>query len=72
MPDSQQRLLLTSAAKPAAMAGWCSYDSADHGPAERCMIQALRLCTEIAATTTIGPPPPVRTCGVLAAVSRAK
>lgn len=46
MPTHQRRLLFTSAAKLAAMAGWCSYDSADYGLAERYMIQALRLCAE--------------------------
>ncbi|MDT0344125.1 hypothetical protein [Streptomyces litchfieldiae] len=42
----QRRLLFTSAAKLAAMAGWCSYDSADYGLAQRYMIQGLRLCAE--------------------------
>lgn len=46
MPSHQRRRLYTSAAKLAAMAGWCSYDSADYGVAERYMIQALRLCAE--------------------------
>ncbi|MFF4674007.1 hypothetical protein ACFY1C_29900 [Streptomyces sp. NPDC001279] len=46
LPSHQRRLLYTSAAKLAAMAGWCSYDSADYGLAERYMIQALRLCAE--------------------------
>ncbi|MFE2944695.1 hypothetical protein ACFXKG_37505 [Streptomyces sp. NPDC059255] len=46
LPTHQRRLLYTSAAKLAAMAGWCSYDSADYGLAERYMIQALRLCAE--------------------------
>jgi len=46
LPAHQRRLLYTSAAKLAAMAGWCSYDSADYGLAERYMIQALRLCAE--------------------------
>ncbi|MFD4926346.1 hypothetical protein ACFWNE_34235 [Streptomyces goshikiensis] len=46
LPSHQRRHLYTSAAKLAAMAGWCSYDSADYGLAERYMIQALRLCAE--------------------------
>ncbi|MGI5450511.1 hypothetical protein ACQEVM_33010 [Streptomyces sp. CA-243310] len=46
MPSHQRRLLYTSAAKMAATAGWCSYDTADYGLAERYMIQALRLCAE--------------------------
>jgi hypothetical protein len=46
LPTHQRRILYTSAAKLAAMAGWCSYDSADYGLAERYMIQALRLCAE--------------------------
>ncbi|WP_093820797.1 hypothetical protein [Streptomyces sp. PpalLS-921] len=46
LPAHQRRILYTSAAKLAAMAGWCSYDSADYGLAERYMIQALRLCAE--------------------------
>jgi hypothetical protein len=46
LPTHQRRLLYTSAAKLAAMAGWCSYDSADYGLAQRYMIQALRLCAE--------------------------
>ncbi|MEU9848145.1 hypothetical protein [Streptomyces sp. NPDC047985] len=46
LPSHQRRPLYTSAAKLAAMAGWCSYDSADYGLAERYMIQALRLCAE--------------------------
>ncbi len=45
-PPHQRRLLFTSAAKLAAMAGWCSYDSADYGLAQRYMTQALRLCAE--------------------------
>ncbi|MFB7865504.1 hypothetical protein [Streptomyces sp. NPDC056069] len=46
LPPSQRRLLYTYAAKLAAMAGWCSYDTADYGLAQRYMIQALRLCAE--------------------------
>ncbi|MEV6981736.1 hypothetical protein AB0M95_10835 [Sphaerisporangium sp. NPDC051017] len=46
VPPQQRRLLCTYAAKLAAMAGWCSYDTADYGLAERYMIQALRLCAE--------------------------
>lgn len=46
LPPRQRQHLYTSAAKLAAMAGWCSYDSADYGLAERYMIQALRLCAE--------------------------
>ncbi|MFJ7423463.1 hypothetical protein ACIQXD_33380 [Streptomyces uncialis] len=46
LPSGQRRLLYTSAAKLAATAGWCSYDSADYGLAQRYMIQALRLCAE--------------------------
>ncbi|MEO3810755.1 hypothetical protein ABGB17_17275 [Sphaerisporangium sp. B11E5] len=46
MPVRQKQHLYTSAAKLAATAGWCSYDSADYGLAERYMIQSLRLCAE--------------------------
>jgi hypothetical protein len=46
LPPHQRGLLFTSAAKLAAMAGWCSYDSADYGLAQRYMTQALRLCAE--------------------------
>jgi len=46
VPPHRRPLLYTSAAKLAATAGWCSYDSADYGLAERYMIQALRLCAE--------------------------
>ncbi|MFJ2173060.1 hypothetical protein ACIOHE_09150 [Streptomyces sp. NPDC087851] len=46
LPAHQRRPLFTSAARLAAMAGWCSYDSADYGLAQRYMIQALRLCAE--------------------------
>ncbi|MEU3028006.1 hypothetical protein ACPCBC_17140 [Streptomyces incarnatus] len=46
LPASQRRTLYVYAAKLAAMAGWCSYDTADYGLAERYMIQALRLCAE--------------------------
>lgn len=46
LPPHQRRLLFTSAAKLGAMAGWCSYDSADYGLAQRYMTQALRLCAE--------------------------
>lgn len=45
-PPHQRRLLFTSAAELAAMAGWCSYDSADYGLAQRYMTQALGLCAE--------------------------
>nr|WP_329829636.1 hypothetical protein [Streptomyces sp. JV176] len=46
LPAHQRRPLFTSAARLAAMADWCSYDSADYGLAQRYMIQALRLCAE--------------------------
>ncbi|MEU7022772.1 hypothetical protein ABZ990_19235 [Streptomyces sp. NPDC046203] len=46
LPASQRRTLYVYAAKLAAMAGWCSYDTAEYGLAERYMIQALRLCAE--------------------------
>ncbi|MGW2027846.1 hypothetical protein [Streptomyces decoyicus] len=46
LPSNQRRTLYVYAAKLAAMAGWCSYDTADYGLAERYMIQGLRLCAE--------------------------
>lgn len=46
LPSNQSRALYVYAAKLTAMAGWCSYDTADYGLAERYMIQALRLCAE--------------------------
>jgi hypothetical protein len=42
----QRQLLFTAAAKLGTTAGWCSYDSADYGLAQRYMTQALRLCAE--------------------------
>ncbi|TKA08575.1 hypothetical protein [Actinacidiphila oryziradicis] len=46
LPEQQRRQLFTAAAKLAAMAGWCSYDSAEYGLAQRYMTQALRLCEQ--------------------------
>ncbi len=46
LPAHQRRPFYTAVAKMAATAGWCSYDTADYGLAERYMIQALRLCAE--------------------------
>ncbi|MFF9555582.1 hypothetical protein ACF1DY_07155 [Streptomyces albus] len=46
LPTDQRRTLYVYAAKLAATAGWCSYDTADYGLAERYMIQGLRLCAE--------------------------
>ncbi|MCZ1008456.1 hypothetical protein [Streptomyces lydicus] len=46
LPAHQRRSLYVYAAKLAAMAGWCSYDTAEYGLAERYMIQGLRLCAE--------------------------
>lgn len=43
LPSNQRRTLYVYAAKLTATAGWCSYDTADYGLAERYMIQALRL-----------------------------
>ncbi|GAA3168697.1 MULTISPECIES: hypothetical protein [Streptomyces] len=46
LPSNQRRTLYVYAAKLTATAGWCSYDTADYGLAERYMIQALRLCAK--------------------------
>ncbi|MEU5417836.1 hypothetical protein [Streptomyces sp. NPDC020667] len=46
LPDHERSRLFTAGAKLAATAGWCSYDAAEYGLAERYMIQALRLCAE--------------------------
>ncbi|MCQ8773087.1 hypothetical protein [Streptomyces telluris] len=46
LDEHDRSRLFTAGAKLAATAGWCSYDAAEYGLAERYMIQALRLCAE--------------------------
>jgi len=46
LPDQQRAQLFSAAAKLAATAGWCSYDAAEYGLAQRYMTQALRLCQQ--------------------------
>ncbi|MEU3183039.1 hypothetical protein ABZ707_02315 [Streptomyces sp. NPDC006923] len=46
LPERQRTQLFGAAAKLAATAGWCSYDSAEYGLAQRYMTQALRLCQQ--------------------------
>ncbi|MFH9071338.1 hypothetical protein [Streptomyces alboflavus] len=46
IPHHQRKQLFTAGAKLAAMAGWCSYDSAEYGLALCNMNMALSLCKE--------------------------